>query len=68
VYPLPEGMSRSVYRTDFDKFKKKDLHESKAERINMEIDANEIFTKMVNKNNYKQESLTSTAATLNVIV
>ena len=67
VYPLPEGMSRSVYRTDFEKFRKKDLLEGRARMHNMEIDAQEIFTKLMSKNGFKQESVTSTAATLNVI-
>jgi len=29
-YPLPEKMGRSVYRNDFEKFKKGDVDEGKA--------------------------------------
>lgn len=56
IYPLPPGMSKSVYKTDFDRFKKSVLLESRALKHNMEIDANEVFTKITNKNGFKPET------------
>ena len=67
LFPLPKKLGLSVYRKEFEKFKMKDLKGAKQTKTNMEIDAQEIFTKLNEKNNFRQESVTSTAATLNEI-
>lgn len=60
-------MGKSSYTLHFPNFNPDQRKEVSPTKLNVEIEANEIFTKVREKNNFKGESVTTSGATFDLI-
>lgn len=58
-YPLPHNMATSVYKNDFFKTDNPAKQNLRAPKMNLEIEANRIFSEVKAKNNYPSQNITT---------
>ena len=67
VYPMPAQMGKSSYTIHFPNFNNSQRRDVSPTKLNVELESNEIFTKVREKNNFKGETSTTTGETFDLI-